>query len=57
MKPQFFSMAGARQPINSTLCILFLVSWCIWILVYYAYKSVDAVYASYEEQRIEIHRQ
>jgi hypothetical protein len=38
-KQSFFSMP--HQQVNSTLCIIFLISWCIWSMVYYANRSVD----------------
>lgn len=47
----FFSMKSARQPVNSTLVGIFLVSWCLWTVLYYVNQSVDDVRAAYSSEQ------
>ncbi len=42
-KPSFFSMANAKQPVNSWLCIAFISLLCFWVVLYYFTAKAEEI--------------
>jgi len=47
MNDKFFSMAGAKQPVNLWLCIALFAAIIFWVVVYYFVQRAEAVNAMY----------
>ncbi len=48
LNKNFFSLS-LRQPINQWLCIGLMVSWTLWVVVYYVKNQTGVVMASNDQ--------